>query len=66
VYCVRQVVKTPTIIFNNRVFLKFVHWEPSCSMRTDSHDRPNSHFSEVCEAPNTVRFVTRLKHSNDT
>lgn len=46
--------------------LKFYQWEPSCSMQTDSHDEPNSRFSELCKAPDIVQFVTRLKHSQGT
>ena len=26
-----------------------VQWEPSCSMRTDRHDKANSRFSQYCE-----------------
>jgi hypothetical protein len=38
--------------------LKFVHWQPSCAMRTDGrtdiHNKVNSRFSQFCEGVNLL------------
>ena len=34
-----------------QVSSKFVQWEPSCSMRTDGHDKANSRFCNFVNAP---------------
>jgi len=36
-------------IFKYQISWKSVHWEPSCSMRTDGHYEANSRFSQLCE-----------------
>jgi hypothetical protein len=33
----------------NKISLKYVQYEPSCSMRTDGYDEANSRFSQFCE-----------------
>jgi hypothetical protein len=33
-----------------QVSSKSVHWEPSCSMRTDGHDEASSRFSQFYES----------------
>jgi hypothetical protein len=42
-------------IFKYQLSLKYVQWEPSCSMRTDRradrHDVANSHFPNFVNAP---------------
>jgi hypothetical protein len=32
-----------------QISLKYVQWEPSCSMRTDRHDEDDTRFSQFCE-----------------
>jgi len=34
-----------------QISLKSVHWDPSCTMQTDSHDKADSKFSNFADIP---------------
>ena len=44
-----------------QVSSKSVHWEPSCSMRTDGHDEANIRFCNFANAPNKLYNIARTK-----
>jgi len=52
-------------LFKYQISWKSVQWKPSTSMRTDRHDKANSHFSQICESAYTQN-ITQQKTSRRT
>ena len=51
-------------ILKYQISWKYVQREPSCSMRTDGHDKASSRFQQLCQHQSVTRTLRVTKVSN--